>query len=63
MVRQLPILKFGKKILKTIELQSSSRFFLRIDHRAKTALNAWIKKNKISKPKETEQNKEFLLHV
>ncbi len=25
----------------------------------KTALNAWIKKNKIAEPKETEQNKEF----
>lgn len=48
-----------KNLQKTIELQVPhvSSYALTIE--PKTALNAWIKKNKIPEPKETEQNKEF----
>lgn len=48
-----------KNLQKTIELQVPhvSSYALTIE--PKTALNAWIKKNKIAEPKETEQNKEF----
>lgn len=48
-----------ENLQKTIELQVPhvSSYALTIE--PKTALNAWIKKNKIAEPKETEQNKEF----
>jgi oxygen-independent coproporphyrinogen-3 oxidase len=48
-----------QNLQKTIELQVPhvSSYALTIE--PKTALNAWIKKNKISKPEESTQNKEF----
>ncbi len=49
MVRRLPILKFGRKNLQKNHRIASSSMFLRAAStiEPKTALNDWIKKNKI----------------